>query len=239
MSSINELQAYEEDLVSDERYEIKIPFPSVQTPEVMAWIRLHPEQWRVSYPPRQVNNIYFDTLTFTNLNANLDGNYERSKLRIRWYGKIIDRLKNAQFEIKHKQGLIGWKRILAIPGTLQLTKHNWHHIMALLKSRMKVASILFQRYPVPTIINSYNRRYYTSPDKKLRLTVDTNLLAYDQQTSLRPNIQCLSLPQPYTIVEIKTHPDNVERLSHVLSHSTSRVTRFSKYVHAVLASPSL
>lgn len=237
MSTMNIYPKPGADVVSDTRYEIKIPFPAEKTPEVMAWIHLHPEQWHTAYPPRQVNNIYFDTFSMANLHANLSGLSERSKLRVRWYGKNIERVEKAQLELKHKQGTIGWKSIYFIPGTLNLARYSWHHIMATLKTRINAATNFFQRYPVPTIINSYYRNYYTSPDEALRLTVDTNLMAYDQQMSLHPNIRHLSLPQPYIVVEIKTHPDNVERLTKVLSRISSRVTRFSKYIHAVMASP--
>lgn len=237
MSVSNTHQPLPGDVVSDVRYEIKIPFPSEKNHEIMVWIHCHPELWRKAFPPRQVNNIYFDTFSMTNLDTNLSGISERQKLRIRWYGKAIERVENAQFEIKHKQGSIGWKSIHAIPGMLNLSQCSWHEIMAFLKSRMQIAHLLLQRHPVPTIVSSYYRAYYTSPDGILRLTVDTQLTAYDQKRSLSPNIRYRSLPQPYTIVEIKTHPDHAARLTRAVSHSSTRVSRFSKYVHAVMASP--
>ena len=235
MSSSDEHIVFNGDLVSGKRYEIKIPFPSRQTPEVMVWVHLHPEQWRVAFPPRQVNNIYFDTYNFTNLKDNIDGVSDRKKLRVRWYGDQFEIVTGSQLEVKHKKGFIGWKNIYPIPGVLQLTHCSWHQIISHLKSSIPSASLWLQRYPNPTIINSYHRQYYTSSDAELRLTIDTHLRSFTQQASSLPNIERSTLSQPYTIVEIKTDPANVERLTEVLSHTISRVSRFSKYVSAVLA----
>ena len=221
------------DVISDMRYEIKIPIPSTRTYDIKAWVHLHPEGWRIAYPSRQVNNIYFDTFSHSNFNDNLSGVSDRTKLRIRWYGSDIDLMENAQIESKHKRGTIGWKRIIHIPGSVQIDGNDWHQIKNTLENRIESASILLQRYPVPIIISSYYREYYTSPDEKLRLTIDTDLTAYDQQNSMVPNIKYPTLPQPYTVVEVKAHPDNLDNLVRALSYSTSQITRFSKYVHAV------
>jgi hypothetical protein len=222
--------------VLDKRYEIKIPVPEISTPEIETWIRLHPEQWRVAYPPRQVNNIYFDTYNSMNFYDNLNGVLNRHKLRIRWYGNNLKCVEKSQFEVKHKVGLMGWKNIVPILGVLQLSSDSWHQIVTYLKDNVASISLLFMRYPSPAVINSYYRKYYTSADGHLRLTLDTQLQSFDQRLSSFPNISRRSAPQPYTIVEIKTHPDNAGQLAEALSHTISRVTRFSKYVNAVKAS---
>ena len=52
------------------RYEFKVPCEAGLLPEIEGWVRLHPAHWRVSYPPRHVNNVYFDSQDLHDLNAN-------------------------------------------------------------------------------------------------------------------------------------------------------------------------
>lgn len=39
------------------------------------------------YPDRKVNSIYFDDINYSSIIENLDGVYQKKKIRVRWYGK--------------------------------------------------------------------------------------------------------------------------------------------------------
>lgn len=226
------------------RYEFKIPCPSTMILEIETWVRLHPAHWRMSYPPRQVNNIYFDTPDLQDLNANLGGVGRREKLRLRWYGADITRVaagqtgQPAQLELKCKDGQIGWKQIAPFDGRLALAEQPWPALLTTLRAGLEPrAQLWLDRHAQPTLINHYRRAYYETPDGVLRLTLDTRLRAHDQRISALPNLTRPALLPEHLVVEIKcpTDPETGDRLAWVLSTFPVPVDRFSKYLHGMLA----
>ena len=63
----------------DARYEVKFVAEATRYRELESWIHMHPAGFRTSYPPRQVNNIYFDTMDLFAFTENLTGASSRSK----------------------------------------------------------------------------------------------------------------------------------------------------------------
>jgi hypothetical protein len=158
----------------------------------------------VAYPPRQVNNVYFDTATFTGLNANVDGVGDRAKLRLRWYGDEVTRIADAHLELKRKQGMAGWKESAAITGDFNLTALTWPAFTsALRRADAPEARRWLERFTIPALINAYHRAYYATPDGVLRLTVDTDLHAYDQRASNCPNLRRPAPPSPSSSLNSK------------------------------------
>ena len=216
------------------RYEVKIPLPAHWSADVDTWVRGHPAHWRVAYPPRQVNNVYFDTHALTALNANLSGIGERTKLRLRWYGTDLGCVAGAQLELKCKSGMAGWKDIAAVSADLDLATQTWRAAVAVLRAAIPApAQLWLAQFAVPVLINSYQRAYYATPDGALRLTVDTDLRAYPQRTTLAPNLTRRAALQERLIVELKAPITDARRLSAALTHFPSRVDRFSKYVNGL------
>lgn len=220
------------------RYEIKIPWPSHYLPHVERWVRLHPAQWRVAYPPRQVNNVYFDTADCRCLDANLMGLGERAKLRLRWYGPSRRRVTGAQLELKRRSGSVGWKEILPLVVELDLAGERWSELThALREAAGDAAAPWLAAFPYPALLNHYRRAYYVTPDGVLRLTLDTQLHAYGQRDAERPN---LDRPAPLPdrgLVELKAPVDtpSYQRLAGALAHFPLRPDRHSKYVQGLLA----
>ena len=220
------------------RYEVKIPLPVHWLSDVEMWVRLHPAQWRMTYPPRQVNNIYFDTARYDGLNANLSGISEREKLRLRWYGRDTSHIAAGNLERKRKQGMAGWKEIVPLEGEFDLARTTWRAIRRDL--RAAVAPEVHQWldvFAVPTLINHYWRAYYATPDEAIRLTIDTALCAYDQRVAASPNLTRRAYMSAAMIIELKADPDdtNYRRLSGALADFPAPVDRFSKYVQGMIA----
>ena len=216
------------------RYEVKIPLPLHRLDEVQAWIRLHPAHWRVAYPPRQVNNIYFDTHTLAAFNANLSGIGERTKVRLRWYGEDIVHVANAHLELKRKSGMAGWKHSADMAVALDLSTQPWRVGLALLRAALPASARMWlAQYPVPVLINSYQRVYYVTPDGDVRLTVDAHLRAYPQRATLSPNLTRRARLAAQFIVELKAPVADTQRISTVLDGFPVRVDRFSKYVQGM------
>jgi hypothetical protein len=228
-------------VVTPYRLEVKVALAPSYLPDVEAWIRVHPAHWRVTYPPRQVNNLYFDTPTYAGLNDNLSGVAERAKVRLRWYGPELVSMSNATLEVKRKAGHAGWKELYAVPGEFALVR-TWHELGRRLCHRISDAAARWlDRFPVPVLINHYRRSYYETVDGGLRLTVDQDLQAYDQRSSVYPNLAHPARLDPYVVVELKApvEPDAAQRLADALAHLPVGVDRFSKYVQGVLAAPDI
>ena len=220
------------------RYEYKIPCPARLLPEIVIWARTHPAHWRVSYPPRQVNNIYFDTFDMHDLKSNLNGIAWREKLRLRWYGSSIKTVSHSQLELKCKQGLLGCKDVVPFKGELHLVHDSWSEILGQLKAGLPDHRDLWlTQRTVPTLINCYQRVYYETPDGHVRMTLDTNLQAYDQRYSTLPNLTRRSHISEQMVIELKG-PEGVtteRRLKNILTTLTLRIDRFSKYLQGILS----
>jgi hypothetical protein len=229
------------------RYEIKINCEPHYLYQVHAWTRLHPAHWRVAYPPRQVNNIYFDTYEYKGLSDNLSGVGARRKLRLRWYGPVLETATEARLELKCKEGQVGWKEICPLdfspqgdPSRLDLTHQSWSDLRQAIHNAADTrAQLWMTQFADPVLVNCYQRAYYVSPDQALRLTIDSKLRAYDQRFSVRPNLR---RPMPIVdrvIIELKAERQYYRRLVNVLAQFPFRTDRYSKYVQGMLGAPDL
>ena len=46
------------------RFEVKFSYPTHFDSQVMVWVKAHSQGFRTAYPPRRINNVYFDTPSF-------------------------------------------------------------------------------------------------------------------------------------------------------------------------------
>jgi len=225
-------------LAGSPRYEIKISARPHQLAQVNAWVRLHPVHWRVAYPPRQVNNVYFETLDYASLNDSLAGVGQRRKLRLRWYGPTLETIREARLELKCKQGQVGWKETWPLEH-LSLDLHQpWSYLLRAIKDAASAqANLWLDQFTCPALLNHYQRDYYVTPDQALRLTVDSRLRAYDQRFTALPNYRRPAPLAERVVIELKTERQHYQRLVHVLAHFPIRVDRHSKYVQGMIAAP--
>lgn len=203
-------------------------------------MRLHPAHWRVAYPPRRVNNVYFDTADCQSLNENLGGAGTRAKLRLRWYGDCLDVVAGARLELKYKEGAVGWKQVWPLDATFDLAHQSWPEVYRTLREAVDVrAGPWLAQLAYPVLINHYRRAYYVTTDQQVRLTVDTRLRAYNQRFSDRPNLRRPAAIADRVVVELKAPADRLlyQRLAEALDHFPLRPDRYSKYVQGMLAAP--
>lgn len=222
------------------RYEVKIPCEPQYLPQVQAWMRLHPGHWRVAYPPRQVNNIYFDTADCQSLNENLGGVGVRGKLRLRWYGPKLNTVTGGRLELKYKEGAVGWKEVWPLDLTLDLAHMSWSDVCQRLREAADVRpSLWLTQLAYPVLLNHYQRAYYVTPNQVIRLTIDTRLRAYNQRLSGHPNLRRPAPTVDCVVVELKASVDqpSYERLAEAMGHFPFRPDRHSKYVQGMLAAP--
>lgn len=203
-------------------------------PRVRASIRLHRRGFHTAYPPRRVNNIYFDTEDLASVRDNVAGIGRRVKARLRWYGPTwhVDR---GVFELKCKLGLLGWKLSHPIEEALDLSRDRWSSIVRALGERLpdrpRTHLLLAHR---PVIINRYRREYFVAADGKARVTLDSDLAVYAQWAAARPNL-LRAEPDPHrAILEVKMSPGELDRLAEVLDGFAVTVSKHSKFVAGAL-----
>lgn len=223
------------------RYELKLVCSGHQLAQAQTWIHMHPAAFQTTYPPRRVNSLYLDTLHLSSLAANLDGLSVRSKLRCRWYGDGLSKVR-AQLEWKHKQNMLGTKEIVALDDPLDMTL-PWREILPLVLGALpadRVGSLWRHRLQTirhPALLNRYWREYYATLDGTVRVTLDYNQVAYDQR--LIGSHLNVTTPLPIedaVIIEVKADRDEADRADAIISRFPLSRTRNSKYAKGMLTS---
>lgn len=207
------------------RYERKF---AVATPSVAAVrhvVKHHPAMFRVLFPPRDVNNIYLDTPALAAAHHNLEGMPDRWKARIRWYGEFFGTVTGGALETKRKYGSVGSKdRFLlesfeVAPG-LNRSSIRTTIDAAGLDSATAAAVAMLE----PSLANRYHREYYATPDRRYRVTIDselTNRAIGSRRTPVRR--------RNVVIVELKYERKWDSSADEISAMFPFRLSRFSKY----------
>jgi hypothetical protein len=214
------------------RYELKMTYDLTSLQEVRSWVLGHPAAFVTAYPPRWVNSIYFDTPDLDSYNDHLAGVPERRKLRFRWYGESL-RYARGQMEIKNKSERAGWKITQPIEQDFDLEALDWLQIMQGLQQSSSGMVHELLSVVQPAVLTVYWREYFISSDDLIRLTLDSELQAYDQWFTPQPNLWFRQPPDESLILEFKSDVANASVLADIIAHFPNRVERRSKYVAAV------
>ena len=217
------------------RYEMKFIANSIEYYRVLNWIRQHSSYFKTEYPDRQVNNIYFDTYNYNSYCENIYGSSLKSKVRFRWYGNSIEP-KNGSLEIKCKRNQLNWKLIYKVQNDQHKYNGDWKEIWLKIRHGLPYeAKIWLETYPVPVLINRYKRQYFASHDNKIRVTLDNDLVIYDQTRKRKPNYYSKSNLPKVLILEIKFSKELKDHIVNLLTDIPLRASRFSKYVSGCIS----
>ena len=185
------------------------------------------------YHERWINNIYFDSVQFTNFKDNVVGNMHRKKYRIRWYGEMISKIDNPILELKIKKGLLGDKKSFKInPFELKIGMDSNSVLEKIKESNIdsRIKYHLLEQKPV--LLNRYRRKYFQSADKKFRITIDDEQSFYKIDTfnnSFEHNFK-----DPDSIIlEIKYDKKNDVDASLISNTFPFRLTKSSKYARGI------
>ncbi|MDC0198361.1 polyphosphate polymerase domain-containing protein [Candidatus Thioglobus sp.] len=218
----------------DLRYETKFSVSSLNSHEIENIIKAHPAMFHEIYYKRNINNIYFDNFDLTSYKDNIEGERDRKKIRIRWYGDLFGQCNNPILEIKYKTGLLGWKERHKLRNfTLDRKEHFDHRKIFDHLSTGQDFDImkLDLQFMTPTLLNRYERTYYSSFDKKYRVTLDNKMEFY----SINPigdYFETFS-DEEKTVVELKYNQHFADGARRITSSFPFRVTKNSKYVIGV------
>jgi len=212
------------------RYERKFVTWDLDVREAEAVIRFHPAVFREAFPPRFVNNLYFDTPSFDHYQANLRGVAERVKCRIRWYGERLGPIARPTLELKRKRGLVGSKQGYALQPFAFDESFDARGAIEKAELPAWLAPELAALRPV--LINRYRRRYFLSRDGRYRLTLDSEL-AFWPTGGVANRLIARGTGDPRLIVELKFAIGDDVGAARIATRLPFRLSRNSKYVIGV------
>lgn len=214
------------------RYELKMVCQEDAYFRVRAALRLHPMAIRPLYSPRKVQSVYLDTLGRAALEDNLAGISHREKIRFRWYGEEARGVKG-QLENKIRENMQGWKQILKINKTFDVEGQNSHGFLSKLREEATPGwKVRLSRglYPVQWI--QYEREYYATHHKRIRITLDRKLRAWDQRGRVRLSSRFHTPIPRFLVVEMKCSAHDFDAAQDLARSLPIPVDKCSKFVTA-------
>jgi len=214
------------------RHESKFVFPLHAYADFESCLRASRFFFSEIYHERRINNIYLDTQEYKNLFENLHGVQNREKHRIRWYGGEKN-IRKPILEYKIKHGEMGYKEYYPLPAFLFDTTFNYDDYLEQIKFEPEMKIPQYQlmlddiHTEVPTLFNTYLRRYFLSADGRFRLTIDHGL-AY--QTINRWFAGLVGFSEDKMVVELKYENNDVHDAGKIMQELGLRLARNSKYV---------
>ena len=216
------------------RYERKFLVEELLDFQAEAIIKMHPRLFYAPYPPRFVNNLYFDTPDMENYYDNVNGASHRRKVRVRWYGAPFGEVSQPVLEIKVKDGMVGTKHTYPLaPFSLDRGFCNGYFKSVVLDSDLpeNVRRDLCNLEVV--LFNRYYRRYYASRDGHFRVTLDSEMAFYKANGVFGNAFIHRQMDDHELVVELKYEADQEAHANRVASFFPFRVTRNSKYVQGI------
>ncbi len=214
------------------RYERKFRVDETSRAVVLRAIAEHPALFREIFHERYVNSIYFDTPDLRLYFANVDGDAERDKVRLRWYGEMLGSIRAPTLERKRKFGLVGSKDSVRVGDfALHAGIHGAALVRALDHDAVPPPLRSTCRALRPLLLVRYRRRYFLSSCGRFRVTVDDDL----QFVRLEEGVNALArrARDPAVIIELKYAAEDDRAAAAVAKAMPFRLTRNSKYVVGV------
>lgn len=219
--------------IEDYRYERKFFITELSREEAIHVVKSHPACFTEIFNERFINNIYFDSQDQVNYIENVEGNADRTKYRIRWYGDLMGHVKKPVLELKIKKGLLGRKRSFKLMPFDFDTTLNIHVLRNVFRNSVLDADVAREiMIQDPLLVNRYRRRYFMSADKNYRITIDDDQSFYKikrlNNTFIRRDRDKTSI-----ILELKYDQSLFDEAHTISNLFPFRMTKSSKYVRGV------
>lgn len=217
------------------RCERKFPVQCADPGEIELCVRSLAPALREAFKPRWVNNIYFDSENLSSFWENQEGDPNRAKLRIRWYGQFIGPVAKPILELKIKQGNTGKKDRFPLPRFTMREKLNLQEIKKQ-KSRWELPRWLDEVLKEKTHLstNSYFRKYFVLSGGRVRLTLDSQMkMGRISKRGWKPTASWKTLGRH--VIEVKYDPKDEEEVMELTQGLPFRLDKFSKYVTGIHA----
>ncbi|WP_198439698.1 polyphosphate polymerase domain-containing protein [Pareuzebyella sediminis] len=215
------------------RFERKFLFQNCHVQDVILSVLRNSYCFQEIFHRRKVNNIYFDDSNYNFYKQNVEGVAHRKKMRLRWYGDTTSKIQDPTIEVKKKMGEVGDKDSYPLKGVaFDLDMQKPTQIQDLLKEITTLKSGVYEALKTlhPTLINTYERRYFLSFCGRFRITVDFNQAFYN------PNYMCLEHGQRKTsdiVLELKYALGSDHEARLLSQQIKTRLSKSSKYVNGI------
>lgn len=215
------------------RYERKFLLEDFDRVQARALILSHPAMFTEPYPPRYINNIYFDTPWMDHYDANISGSPNRGKVRLRWYHDLCGEIADGTLEFKNKRGWVGWKESYPFPAFRFDPGLTHRELQAVIRNSDLPVAVIERLcgYSV-SLVNRYRREYFATVDHRFRVTLDTDL-SYYRVGRLSNSLFACSVDHGVIVVELKYSSEDELQAQRIASWFPFRLTRSSKYVRGV------
>ena len=215
------------------RCERKFIVDQMDSQQVMMMVKLHPAVFIMVYPPRYINNIYFDTKDMSYYHENVSGAKERRKVRLRWYGDMIGEHNKPVMEFKIKDGFVGTKQHYTLePLTFRQDVDSDHFQKVIDKSDIPQQVKYYLRDLDPVLVNRYHRYYFETIDRRFRVTVDEGM-SYYNLCRFSNSFRYRYLDNRNIVIELK-YDKEIDHIASKISQSLPfTVTKNSKYVQGI------
>ena len=216
------------------RHEFKFVASETDYHVILSWLKLQAPGFRRAYPPRRVNNVYFDRIDYDAYGESVAGTSARVKVRYRWYGKTPYPAAG-RLEVKLRQNRVGRKLRYPVD-TLDGSMQDWVTVKRrILDALPSDGRGWLLEYSNPLITNHYERDYWVSSDGVIRATLDRDQVVYDQRYAQTPNTSRRALLDRTMVLEVKCAVQDAETVSRLVSTLRLPLSRHSKYCNAVKA----
>lgn len=217
----------------DFRFERKYHIVDLSSAEIESRVLRCPVFFREAFPPRHINNIYFDTFSLRNYFQNMDGVADRTKIRIRWYGDLFGKISRPVLEYKIKRGMLGTKDAHLL-GAFEIGKGFGAKDLEAMFARSDLDEAIIEELELvtPVLLNRYHRKYFISADRSYRLTLDSQLEFYKIGTKDNHFLVRRRL-EGSTVLELKYSGAIAHLDDRIMNFFPFRLTRMSKYVAGV------
>lgn len=185
------------------------------------------------YPQGIINSLYFDTPDLEHFQKSDEGDYERNKIRIRWYDSPPDMegVAPVYLELKAKKGFASRKKrrkILVSAEQLKRIQANNTVLNGNVISRtLSEFGYYTDKHLLPVVLITYERFRFTEILTGTRVSFDWKISSSLTAPSLGHNEVCLMLEGG--IVEIKGPAMDIPKSLRSLGILGIDWTRFSKY----------
>ncbi len=212
------------------RRELKFSLPGADVLGLCQLLEASTEPVVFAGPVSTVNSIYLDDAQMSSCRDSLSGVGQRTKVRLRWYdaprpGDLVF------FELKRRAGDRVTKERVMLSGSSSLAELPHSSLRAFLTEQLSeehrcALGVRTQ----PTALVTYKRYHFVDQQSGIRLTVDYEIIGYDQTESTVLTRRFGSPLEGQVVLEAKLPGTEIDRLREILYPIGPRLSRFSKYV---------
>jgi hypothetical protein len=182
-----------------------------------------------------VQSLYLDTPFQRALEENQAGLSRREKIRLRWYGAEAGRVGTSTvegvLEKKCRENALGWKESVRV-GALGLAGRERRAFVDELAARVDASWRARLAGLEPSQWVRYRREYFTSADRRVRLTLDRGLAFFDQRARARLADDARTPSPRVLVLELKCAPGDLDLARAIVARLPIPPGRCSKFVLA-------